>query len=607
MPVVLPPGAGFLGKSRRRISASGLVTWERCPRQWHYRRRIGLNDAIVPEMIIGLVVEDALCGIYMERFSSDKPTPIVSTWVNHSRQGDGLQKIESSAELQISDIDSINEWLEIVLPILVGEVQRLLKKKWDESPWKSNQRDISEVDDKRIENLLRGGINLQIEEVQNCFNNEGGPYLDQFRESGDPFTIPAPCWDENPAKPGEYKSRTAGKGFKSGSITAWEAWEIARPWFVDPDAGLFTQQAILPEGWFQGEYDLVYRWDNGVKIVDLKASDGTSEWAASYPVQMKTYAWLWWAIHERKELVSGLETWYLGCSKRKSYEIPSIQEMEKFEKSLHSFWEENVANKGKRSIENYPPNPAPVPRFSEGGGEKSGEGSPEARCISCSWAEECEGSGRKRSHTSTSEYSDNKGETYQLQKIDSVTSRISVEGRIRSWKPNKWQFGGISPAFSLRTDSGEIWCSPYKGGPMNIDENIGEGKLVRVVDAYLSPTRRGSPQLKIDHLSTIEIIEEDEKRGLVSPNSLQRINLRGRIMSLSYSEGETNWGKWRRWGAELSTPDSSIEISAMSENIPFCYDEVKRGDEVVVLNGFSTAFGDKQQISFDAQTKLIIL
>ena len=53
-----------------------------------------------------------------------------------------------------------------------------------------------------------------------------------------------------------------------------EAWEIARPWFVDPDAASFTQTSTHPGGWFQGEYDLVYRWDGATRIIDIKASVG---------------------------------------------------------------------------------------------------------------------------------------------------------------------------------------------------------------------------------------------------------------------------------------------------------------------------------------------
>ena len=57
----------------------------------------------------------------------------------------------------------------------------------------------------------------------------------------------------------------------------------------------------------------------------------------------------------------------------------------------------------------------------------------------------------------------------------------------------------------------------------------------------------------------------------------------------------------------MATADGVIEISAMSENIPFVHDEVKRGDEVVVIAGYATAFADKKQLSFDGETILRIL
>jgi hypothetical protein len=66
MPVGLPPLGGPAGRSRRRLSASSLVTWERCPKEWFYTSKLGLRGPVVPEMVLGLVVEDALIGLFME-------------------------------------------------------------------------------------------------------------------------------------------------------------------------------------------------------------------------------------------------------------------------------------------------------------------------------------------------------------------------------------------------------------------------------------------------------------------------------------------------------------------------------------------------------------
>ena len=57
---------------------------------------------------------------------------------------------------------------------------------------------------------------------------------------------------------------------KQGKVTILEAWEIARPWFVEPEAGQFSMNAIHPNHWFQGEYDLVYRWNGSIKLSTLK-------------------------------------------------------------------------------------------------------------------------------------------------------------------------------------------------------------------------------------------------------------------------------------------------------------------------------------------------
>ena len=90
-----------------------------------------------------------------------------------------------------------------------------------------------------------------------------------------------------------------------GACDLLEAWEIARPWFVDPDAGSFSSQAVHPTFMFQGEYDLVYRWRGTAEIIDLKASVGASDRTAGYHAQLGAYAALWRATHEGAPLPLG--------------------------------------------------------------------------------------------------------------------------------------------------------------------------------------------------------------------------------------------------------------------------------------------------------------
>ena len=96
---------------------------------------------------------------------------------------------------------------------------------------------------------------------------------------------------------------------------------------MDPDAESFTQTSAHPGEWFQGEYDMVYRWSGTPKIVDLKASIGKGDRSGDYLDQLRMYAWLWWETHDREEQVEGLEIWYLGTGTVKQVTLPSEEEM----------------------------------------------------------------------------------------------------------------------------------------------------------------------------------------------------------------------------------------------------------------------------------------
>ena len=131
-----------------------------------------------------------------------------------------------------------------------------------------------------------------------------------------------------------------------------EAWEMARPWFVDPDAAAFTQTSTHPDGWFQGEYDLVYRWGGRTRIVDIKASIGKGDRSHGYIDQLRMYAWLWNKTHGDSEPIDGLEIWYLGAGDPKSVTVPSQEEMIQMEEDLFQLY--TRIRKGNPSIEECP-------------------------------------------------------------------------------------------------------------------------------------------------------------------------------------------------------------------------------------------------------------
>ena len=66
MPYVKPPLGGPIGRSRMRLSASSLVTWERGKRDWFLKYKIALKTPKNPEMILGIIIEESLIGLIME-------------------------------------------------------------------------------------------------------------------------------------------------------------------------------------------------------------------------------------------------------------------------------------------------------------------------------------------------------------------------------------------------------------------------------------------------------------------------------------------------------------------------------------------------------------
>ena len=102
MPVNRPPFGGAGRRRRNRLSGSSLVTWERCPRSWMAKRRIGLRGAIRPSMILGILLEDAVVGILMESPPHDGSSPPgVASFLKH-------MEVDETKEVDTEKIDSLH-------------------------------------------------------------------------------------------------------------------------------------------------------------------------------------------------------------------------------------------------------------------------------------------------------------------------------------------------------------------------------------------------------------------------------------------------------------------------------------------------------------------
>ena len=136
MPVGVPPKGGPLGRSRSRLSASGLTTYLRCPRQWYLTRKVGLSSPSSIGQVTGLVIEDALCRVLMHRPGTMDSLDALRSWAYNLCQ--------EEAEKAWND----------------GEAD------WNARLWKRDDSDWSTVEVSNYETKIRNGIDLFLEEVE---------------------------------------------------------------------------------------------------------------------------------------------------------------------------------------------------------------------------------------------------------------------------------------------------------------------------------------------------------------------------------------------------------------------------------------------------------
>ena len=273
MPVI-PQSTGVHARSRRRLSASSLVTWERCKRDWFLTRRLGIRVATHPEMLLGHIVEEAVTAIWMERpHPTDGMAKGAAKWAP-GHEGDTME---------IDSLDTLKDWLRSLMRPIVDRMIEELNDAWSNCLWKADGRSSGEVKREKLNAMVKNAIKLQIREAKTCLDANGGPHLEAFRIDGDPFGTPAPCWDDG-----------KGTGWQSTGedCTWWEAWEIARPWAKDPRI-LVAQRLFHEDGWAAGELDVAHRWRGDIHIIDIKANRGDGRDHSGVAHQLRFYQWLW--------------------------------------------------------------------------------------------------------------------------------------------------------------------------------------------------------------------------------------------------------------------------------------------------------------------------
>ena len=466
MPMGKPPSGGPLSRTRTRISASSLTKFLRCKKQFFLSNKLGLSQPKSISQILGIVLEDSLCSILMRR------------------------------PVSINSLEELKQWCYD----LADEEAKLCydngKKNWDNTLWQNKQQSWDDVEISELSRKIKNGLDLFLEEVENCFTSSGGPYLEQFRAGNSPFEITSPAWGDEPLFPIPDKVRNFGmrtwsthepmQWQESGKQVNWmESWEIARPWIKDPRVHQ-PQRLFHPEGWAAGELDLVLRWDGKIRIIDIKSGNPSSKFAESLQHQLNFYAWLW---HETQgdKMVDGIEGWYLDDSSRIHYDVPSIEEMNELR---------NLYRKTHREMLELGEGPV---RFPEDYPEPCRNS---AGCFWCQFGQDSENEFFNSLSNMEIRISP------PSQRIGEIQSRVNVRGKFTGqWGPlpNHYSEPVLGAMVSVSGTQITIEESEPNAYPSLHECSDGE---VMIVNA-LPGVWRGNPRLYLDNKSKIISVETD--------------------------------------------------------------------------------------------------
>ena len=590
----------------RRLSASQVITWNNCPRLWYYSYIPKLKSPLPPQIIRGNAVEECISRVLRESpvlISPNDENLIVSP-VNSD--GEVLYDSEvgwSAPELETRDLESwpqnrdeLKNWAISRAKIHFESCWQNAILDWEESPNRVGKSD--DIEPEEGMEMIEAGINLHLDQVELCFEQNGGPELEEWREGKN-----RPEWPSPDGFPKSWDSPHPCANSRGSPVSWVEAWEISRPWFVDPDAASFSETTSHPEDWFQGEYDLVYRWNGKIRIIDLKASVGKGDRSGGYIEQLRLYAWLWWETHSRKNEVEGLEIWYLGPGTIKKIPLPSEEEMEKYGLDLENLYQK-LHNTDTIEISDFPPKPSPLRYFDVGGipSENPIDKDPKARCNRCELRGICENSEYELilpSERRLEKFS----HAWPITPMDEIKTRHTVIGEVRELiEPSINSDGSIDLSFRLIDGYERAKVKTHRlGGPKSVSRSIQNGTRIKIENA-LTSIWRSELVIELDSISKITIAKDEEISEMIDIET--RVNVLGRIWSIN---AFPNGKGVSRWAITLVDSSGSVGIVAFKQFIPVIAAGLSRGDEIAILNGEIGEFAGQKQVRLGPGARVVLL
>ncbi len=592
-----------------RLSASQANTYLACPRLWFFEKVYRFKMPQIPVLFIGRAVEEALC-----RVLRDSPS-LVSASAPSNALGpspfleDGQPEEETHPAWPARNLmplfpherpssrAELSEWARARCAMHLPPALERMKEAWEKDERRAG--DWAEVDEAMCLEMVVNGVHFHLDEVERCFEKGGGPLLSAWR-CGDRPLHPAPDGYPFPSFAENHPLAT------DAGITWAEAWEVARPWFVDPDAPGFTMNAIHPEHWFQGEYDLVYRWDGTARIVDIKASLGANDRSGDYVEQMRDYAMLWYVTHERKESVAGLEIWYLKHPSIKSVPVPSNEELELIEGELEGLWKR--LRQQTPSLEDCPPSPRPVRGFSAGGVPAMAPD--EVRCERCDWRAVCPGgSGPEQPSIPSSYQLPGASSLTPLEPIGSLDPRVTVRGEVFSVRGRHGQRPAIVHIKQDTYDAQiQIVATEDSEGQSTVEVELERGVPLLVRNAVFSVNWKGEIVLKIDPMARVEHDTDPSEESSSLFDKQAKHNIAGMVVYTYEKSGIGKTGKrWSRKGMMIMDATGATKVEGWADDWNHQYDLVQEGDTVALANLGLDAWASDVRGDYTRQSTLHIM
>ena len=606
MPVQLVDEDALLVSKFERLSATSLIQHRACPRSWWHRRVEYLRGPQVPAMLRGHIVENTVCRVLRESpslVSADAAWDLLSSPLDADGRpdrfnpdrfpGPDIEAIPGS-----EDFEGLRAWARARASVHLPEVRAAHVEGFEDDPMSLG--DANELDDDRMLEMVHNTLDMHLAEVERCFAAAGGPGLADWRTGQRP-EWPAPdgfAHDWSQPHPAAF----------TGDCTLLEAWEVARPWFVDPDAATFSLGAVHPEHWFWGEYDFVYRWNGEVSIVDLKAAMGDNDRSAGYVTQLEIYAWLWWETHGRRERVTDLRLWYAGANVEKGIDAPSETRLQELADELRAAYDLLFVNRSE-DIEDFPMKPSPMRIFEAGGKEVGVEEDPLARCRTCDHRSICP-NGDDRGDLPGMASLQHAGRNWPITSATEIATRATLCGEVTGLQsPRREEDGGIVLKFNLQQGVDRLEVrNTFLNKPRQITRRIANGSHVRIVDGR--PTEWNlTPALEVDDHSRIEIIDASEADGDEIVGLTTAASVVGRVMTIR----DTTWHKNRtgsgkpKWRLTIQDATGRIDVVAYGFVVPTSAPSVRPGDDIAILNGVLSEFFGRPEIKFQKGTRLAIL